>query len=57
MYISINRTDKILDCIGGRVERKSANSGKLNMAKNISKLNIDAVKRLLVSNACMHLKS
>lgn len=58
IFMLIEQIKYLTLCIvGGRVERKSANSGKLNMAKNISKLYFGAVKRFVVINFCMHLRS
>lgn len=57
IFLLIEQIKYLLCIAGGRVERKSANSSELNMAKNISKQIFGAVKRVLVSNSCMHLRS
>lgn len=58
IFLLIEQIKYLTLCIvGGRVERKSASSGKSDVPKNISKLNFGAVKRFLVSNSCMHLRS
>lgn len=54
IFLLMEQIKYLAECIvGRRLERKSANSGKLNMAINISELNFGAVK----SNSCMRLKS
>jgi len=53
IFLLIEQIKYLTLCIvGGRVERKSASSGKLDLSECISKLNYGAVKRFLVSNSC-----